>query len=83
MNQLPEGYFIQMNKEKQLINKFADEASLTAYLLEENMRDYLYFGKDFLPGDPQLSKAAIVGTVMKHFELLYPTYELILQDLKI
>lgn len=81
MNRLPEGYFIQMNNQQRWVVDFLDEASLTAYLSQDNLRDYLYFGKDFHPADPQLSKSNIAATVIRHFELLYPTYQLILHNL--
>ncbi len=83
ISHLPEGYFIQMNGQKRWLSEFSDEATLTKYLMEDNLRDYLYFGIDFHPADSQLSKTQIAKTVIKHFDLLYPTYHLILHNLKI
>ncbi|SDH49816.1 phospholipase D family protein [Mucilaginibacter gossypii] len=81
---LPEGYFIIINnRPPKYVNEFTDTEALMDYIVPDDRRYYFFVGKNFGPGDPQLSKANIVSTIMDNFGALYPGYQMILHRMRL
>jgi hypothetical protein len=81
---LPEGYFIVINnRPPKYVSEFNDVEALLAYIVPDDRHFYFFIGKNFSPGDPQLSKEHIVSTVLDNFAALYPGYQMILHRMKL
>jgi HKD family nuclease len=81
---LPEGYFIIINNQPpKFVHEFSNAETLKNYLVPDDRRYYFFIGKNFGPGDKQLSKENIANTIMDHFAALYPGYQMILHQMKL
>lgn len=74
---LPDDYFIQLNDKRRFVRTFEDENQLADYLLTADYNFYFIIGVEITPGDNRLSEKNISDTIIKNFDLLYPTYDLI------
>lgn len=74
---LPQDFYIELNNERKYIGEFETEEQLAVFLLSASYKSYFIIGNELRPDDVRLSTENIVDTVIDHFELLLPTYELI------
>ncbi len=77
ISSLPEDYFIRVRNETKYVTEFPDEPTLTRYVLIDHFDYYFIIGVEIGAGDSSVSHDGIASTVLKHFENLYPTYDLI------
>jgi HKD family nuclease len=77
IERFPDEYFIQLNNERRFVRTFENENQLADYLLRADYNFYFIIGVEIHPGDSKLSEKNILETIIKSFDLLYPTYELI------
>jgi HKD family nuclease len=83
INNLPHGYFIELNNHRKYVDEFENEQTLTKFLLSSDFNHYFIIGIELMPDDPRLSTQNIADTVIANFELLLPTYELIKHKLEL
>ena len=76
VSNLPDDYFILLNKQQKYVREFTTEQQLTQFVLQDDIRFYFIIGIEFSPDDIRLSESNIVNTIIENFEHLYPTYDI-------
>lgn len=68
-------YFVAMNgKPPMRLSMFDNAEKLAKALASEETHEYLIFGREYLPSNPDLSEANITDTVLLEFQRLHPLY---------
>ncbi len=83
ISKLPNDYFIRINEQIKYVREFTTEQLLTNFVLQDDLKFYFVIGIQFKPEDDAISENSIISTILKNFEHLYPTYELMKYNLKL